>query len=1266
MLWDTGATHTIINPKIVADLNLVVKKGQGPTLLSMADDHTQKCSGVVENLQILAGQFKERVDMIVADIGSDDIIVGNDILEPACGGHGRGKPGFWQMIKGETIFDIPLIGEGVGGRIEKVSGVKKIRKLLQNHGAHLRVVHVRKTEDFVSSSNSLETELQDKDGETRGESEAARGTEEVPDSARMKAALRQHGRRYAELERRMAEDKAEFDTKSEQVKEQLKREFPDLFTDPQSLPPLRHQNHRIELEEGAMLPKSRGLPRLSHTEMEETRRIIDDFVRKGWIEPSMSPHGAALFFVPKPSGRGLRAVSDYRQINKITKKILPSLPLVENILTQMEGAQFFSGLDLTSFFYQIRVEPEDVPLTAMRTIYGMYQFKVCPMGMTGSVGTAMANMESILSHVISLPGETLPANPRVVPPLPEQPGFTADESWKLLQYHSALGSYCCVFIDDILIHSRTEEEHLRHLRQVCATLVQHKLYLNLEKCEIMKPQITYLGNIIGRYGTMPTKERTQAVRLWPTPMDVSDVRAFLGLCGFVRRWIPDFADLAAPLNLLLKKGEPWRWGEAQELGFEELKIRCATPPVLAIPTRHDKLVVRTDASREAMGIAIYRRDADGYLQPVEYKSKAFVDAQKKLPAHDRECLALLYALKSFRHYLLHREFEVQTDNSALAQVFSSRDLSDLYARWYHKIAEFSGMRIVHRPGRKMWCADALSRRRQAEEDDPTPFEVEPGELAKVELQPGVERVRLCQDSDRKFYMRIVEGASVRKAAVEAVCHSSAVFSTSSAVPEDLQRYSQEWPAFYEKDPEFQEIWRRGGQEDWGFFRLNGLLWKEGPADARLCVPAGADRTKILAQMHDALGHPGKHRTLARVLGSYYWRGAYSDTVRYVRSCHKCQLSKQDRRNREGDARALPVPAEPWEAVHMDWITGLPKAADGSDAVLVFIDALTGMVHFQACQKTDTSKDTAQHFVHNVVRLHGVPRAIHSDRDIRLTAHFWKSLQERLGTELRFTTRHHPQANGKVERANATLTEVLRSMCDWAGRDWRQHLDMAEFVVNGSASSVTGMTPFFSNFAREPRTPANVGHPRLNVPAADEMADAIFAAITHTRDAMQRAKQTYEKQGRRGALEQYQAGDKVLLSTSTLNLRVRGKLTSKFVGPFEVLPPPAHATNPNVVWLKVPRTFRIHMPINVKEIKRYISREADLGGPPEEPPEPIVVDGADHWEVECVLAERTKDRQRFVLVKWLGFDITSATWEPLANIPDQFIQQYRERVHQESQ
>jgi hypothetical protein len=235
----------------------------------------------------------------------------------------------------------------------------------------------------------------------------------------------------------------------------------------------------------------------------------------------------------------------------------------------------------------------------------MYQFKVCPMGQTGSVGTAMSVMESILSHVISYPGEKLPENPRTLPPLPKQPDFSEDEAWQLRKYHSALGSYCCVFIDDILVHSRTEEEHIRHLRQVCATLVQHKLYLNLDKCELMRPQIIYLGNIMGRYGIHPTKERTQALRKWPTPQDVGEVRSFLGLCGFIRRWIPDFAHIAAPLHQLLKKGVPWSWTSEHDAAFEELKILCATPPVLAIPGRDDDLVVRCDASREAMGIALY-------------------------------------------------------------------------------------------------------------------------------------------------------------------------------------------------------------------------------------------------------------------------------------------------------------------------------------------------------------------------------------------------------------------------------------------------------------------------------------------------------------------------------------------------------------------------------------------------------------------------------------------------------------------------------------
>jgi hypothetical protein len=217
------------------------------------------------------------------------------------------------------------------------------------------------------------------------------------------------------------------------------------------------------------------------------------------------------------------------------------------------------------------------------------------------------------------------------------------------------------------------------LRQVCTTLEQHHLYLNFDKIEICQPEITYLGNRVGRYGIRPTQERTQALMGWPPPQSVTELKSFLGLLGFIRRYVPDMAQIAIPLTNLLKKQVPWVWGDAQQKAFDKLKRRCASTPVLAIPDENADLVLRCDASREAMGAALYQRDSKGFLQPVEFKSKAFAEPQKKLPAHDCEALGLLYVLKSFRHFLLRRWFEVQTDNSALSQIFTSKDLSDLYS-----------------------------------------------------------------------------------------------------------------------------------------------------------------------------------------------------------------------------------------------------------------------------------------------------------------------------------------------------------------------------------------------------------------------------------------------------------------------------------------------------------------------------------------------------------------------------------------------------------
>jgi hypothetical protein len=305
------------------------------------------------------------------------------------------------------------------------------------------------------------------------------------------------------------------------------------------------------------------------------------------------------------------------------------------------------------------------------------------------------------------------------------------EDWQKFKYHSALGSYTALFVDDVLVYSKTEEEHIRHLRQLCKTFEQHKLFLDPKKCHFASCEVEYLGNSIGRYGVRPRADRTEALRNWPRSENVSELRSFLGLIGFLRRYIRDFAQIAVSLNALLKKGAAWQWGDAEEYAFEKLKSRCTDVPVLAIPRRDGKLVLRTDASRYAMGCALYQEDEDGFLQPIEFKSKAFTPAQQKLADHERECLALLYALSSFRHFLIGKEFDVQTDNSALAQIFTSKDLSDLYSRCHWKLAQFAVMRIKHRKGRKMYCADSLSRRRPAEADDKEPFFVEPGQLLKL-------------------------------------------------------------------------------------------------------------------------------------------------------------------------------------------------------------------------------------------------------------------------------------------------------------------------------------------------------------------------------------------------------------------------------------------------------------------------------------------------------------------------------------------------------
>jgi hypothetical protein len=483
----------------------------------------------------------------------------------------------------------------------------------------------------------------------------------------------------------------------------------------------------------------------------------------------------------------------------------------------------------------------------------------------------------------------------------------------------------------------------------------------------------------------------------------------------------------------------------------------------------------------------------------------------------------------------------------------------------------------------------------------------------------------------------------------------------------MERYRQEWPTLYVADPDLGSFWKSGGHDRWEFWIQDGLLWKSGLAGARLCVPKGADKGEILTEIHDSKmsAHPGRYRTLAKAQGNYFWRGMYRDVDDFVASCDVCQKKKGDKLRRQGDAQAPSVPTYPFETVHMDWITGLPTTAEGYDSILVFVCALSGMVHLQAARTSDTSQVTARHLLNNVVRLYGLPKVIISDRDVRLTSKFWKVFNEILGISKTVRTASYtPNSNGKVERANQVLGNTLRSLCNAVGSDWGENLALAEFAMNTAKHSSIDMSPFNLVHLREPLWPGTLEKPALDVPAAAEMADRCFAIFTRARDCLEASKLRTERTlvSQRRTAPQLVEGDLVLLSTRNLRLKYpHAKLLPKFVGPFAVLHPPANSNkNPNSVWLHTPHTLRIHMPVNIKDVRRYIARPQHLGGAPDiDVPLPVTVDGYDMWEIQALLAMRTdkKSRCKQALVLCQGFGVESVSWEPVANLPKSVLNEY---------
>jgi hypothetical protein len=855
------------------------------------------------------------------------------------------------------------------------------------------------------------------------------------------------------------------------------REYPDVFPeDLPGMPPDRAVEFVIELQPGTA-PISRPPYRMPPNELAELKVQLQELLDKGFIRPSASPWGCPALFVKKKDDT-LRMCVDYRPLNAVTVKNKYPLPRIDLLFDQLAGAKVFSKIDLRSGYHQIKIRPSDVPKTAFSTRYGLYEYLVMSFGLTNAPAYFMYLMNSVF--------------------MPE------------------LDKFVVVFLDDILIYSADEEEHAKHLHVVLQRLREHKLYAKFSKCEFWLTTVKFLGHTISSDGISVDPSKVQEVMDWKPPTSVHQIRSFLGLAGYYRRFIPDFSKIAKPMTDLLKKGVKFQWTDRCQSAFQQLRQLLTSAPVLAQPDHSKSFDVYCDASGTGLGCVLMQEN-----RVIAYASRALRPHEINYPTHDLELAAVIHALKIWRHHLMGTRCNIYTDHKSLKYIFTQSELNMRQRRWLELIKDYD-LGVHYHPGKANVVADALSR--------------------KVHcncIRAETYNVTLCHEMD-KLNLEVVPQGSLQTMVVELTLCDKIIQAQQG--DKGVQTIKQK---LVEGEKKYK-CFRQDGQ---------GVLWFEN----RLVVPKDRQlRREILDEAHQSrlAIHPGSTKMYQDLKQNLWWTRMKREIAKYVAECDTCQRIKASHLKTAGQLQPLPIPSWKWEDISMDFIVGLPTTSQHHDSIWVIIDRLTKSAHFIPVHTTYRARKYAELYLERVVCLHGVPKTIVSDRGALFVARFWEQMQEVLGTKLLHSTAYHPQTDGQTERVNRVLEDLLRACVLQFDKSWDKSLALAEFSYNNSYQASLKMAPFEALYGRRCRTPLSWSQPgerAIYGPDLVTEAEERVRIIQQNLVAAQNRQKAYADKRRRPL--QFEVGDHVYLRVSptkgTQRFGVKGKLTPRYVGPYRI-------------------------------------------------------------------------------------------------------------------
>ena len=779
-----------------------------------------------------------------------------------------------------------------------------------------------------------------------------------------------------------------------------------------------------------------------------------------------------------------------------------------------------------------------------------------------------------------------------------------------------------VYMDDIFLFAPDETTLTKNTKRVLARLRENDLFLKPTKCEFNKAKVEYLGMIIeeGKISMDPGK--LKGIRDWPSPTTVKQTRGFLGFGNFYRRFIWHFSDLAKPLNDLLKKDQTFEWTDDCQKAFDELKKQFTEEPVLIMPDKTKPFQIESDASKYATGAVLTQLDSNGDRHPISFISKSLSPTERNYDIYDRELLGIIRALEEWRHYIQGSPHPtvVFSDHKNLTYYREAKKLNRRQARWSLYLSEFD-IKLVHLPGHKMVQSDALSRRSDLCPEEDTDNE-------DVIMLPDNMFINLI---DTDLQERI-------------------------AVSEDLDGNATEaLKLLLEKAPTAMTT----GLDDWELKETNGrnVLFYKG----RNYIPRNMElRRDIVKTFHDheTAGHPGEIGTYNAVRQHYWWPGLRTFVKNYVQGCGICQQFKIDRT----PSKPAFIPTEgakstrPFANCSMDLITNLPLA-EGYDSILVVVDqGLSKGVILAPCNKTITSEQTAKLLLENLYKRFGLPDKIISDRGPQFASKAFLELLKLLGIKSALSTAYHPQTDGTTERVNQEIEAYLSIYCASHPEEWPQALHTLEFTHNNRRHADRTNTPFELMFGESPIA-IPLSFENTKYPSIQEKMETLLRNRKEALAAHELARNRMIDR-RKSTFVPFKKGDKVWLDSRNLRTIHHKKMKPKREGPFSI----TEVLGPVTYRLQLPASWRIHDVFHATLLRPY--RKNEVYGEIFSEPPPELEDGEEVYEVETILNHRKRGRGYQYFIKWRGYPISDASWEPEHTFSDDgdILTRYKQRHH----